>query len=135
MSRLREPRLAPMPVLLRACRPRQWVKNVLVLTAPVAAGVVTQPKALAAMLVAFIAFSVAASGIYLVNDALDVQADRGHATKRLRPVASGELSVRAAWTAAAVLLPAALAISALPTWRLLVGGAVHEGVQPGAGRA
>ena len=73
MSRLREPRLAAMPVLLRACRPRQWVKNVLVLTAPIAAGVVTQPRALAQMLVAVIAFTVAASGIYLVNDALDVR--------------------------------------------------------------
>jgi decaprenyl-phosphate phosphoribosyltransferase len=129
MSRLREPRLAAMPVLLRACRPRQWVKNVLVLTAPIAAGVVTQPRALAQMLVAFIAFSVAASGIYLVNDALDVQADRAHATKRLRPVASGELSIRAAWTAAGVLLPTALVMSALLTWQLLVVVAIYEGVQ------
>ena len=125
----RAPRLATMPALLRACRPRQWVKNVLVLTAPIAAGVVTQPKALAQMLVAFIAFSIAASGIYLVNDALDVRADRAHATKRLRPVASGELSVRAAWTAAAVLLPAALVISALLTWQLLVVVAIYEAVQ------
>jgi decaprenyl-phosphate phosphoribosyltransferase len=129
MSRLSEPRLAAIPVLLRACRPRQWVKNVLVLTAPIAAGVVTQPKALAQMLVAFIAFTVAASGIYLVNDALDVQADRAHATKRLRPVASGELSVRAAWAAAAVLLPAALVISGLLTWQLLVVVAIYEAVQ------
>jgi decaprenyl-phosphate phosphoribosyltransferase len=118
-----------MPVLLRACRPRQWVKNVLVLTAPIAAGVVTQPKALAQMLVAFIAFSLAASGIYLVNDARDVKADRAHATKRLRPVASGELSLRAAWTVAAVLLPAALVISALLTWQLLVVVAIYEAVQ------
>ncbi len=129
MSRLREPQLAAMPVLLRACRPRQWVKNVLVLTAPIAAGVVTQPKALAQMLVAFIAFSLAASGIYLVNDARDVKADRAHATKRLRPVASGELSLRAAWTVAAVLLPAALVISALLTWQLLVVVAIYEAVQ------
>jgi len=118
-----------MPVLLRACRPRQWVKNVLVLTAPFAAGVITQPKALTQMLIAFIAFTVAASGIYLVNDALDVQADRAHATKRLRPVASGELSIRAAWTAAAVLLPAALVISALLTLQLLVVVAIYEAVQ------
>jgi len=118
-----------MPVLFRACRPRQWVKNVLVLTAPIAAGVITQPKALAQMLVAFLAFSLAASGIYLVNDALDVKADRAHPTKRLRPVASGELSVRAAWTAAGVLLPAALLISALLTWQLLAVVAIYEAVQ------
>jgi decaprenyl-phosphate phosphoribosyltransferase len=129
VSRLAEPRLATMPVLLRACRPRQWVKNVLVLTAPIAAGVITQPKALAQMLIALVAFTVAASGIYLVNDALDVKADRAHATKRLRPVASGELSIRAAWTAAALLLPAALVISALLTWQLLVVVAIYEGLQ------
>ena len=81
------------------------------------------------MLVAVIAFSVASSGIYLVNDALDVEADRAHATKRLRPVASGELSVRAAWTAALVLLPGALVISALLTWQLLVVVAIYEAVQ------
>jgi decaprenyl-phosphate phosphoribosyltransferase len=128
MSRLKEP-LPSLPTLVRACRPRQWVKNILVLTAPVAAGVVTQPRALGQMLVAVIAFTVAASGIYLVNDAIDVEDDRAHATKRLRPVASGELSVRAAWTTAAVLLPAALVISALLTWQLLVVVAIYEAVQ------
>ena len=129
MSRLNEPRLAATPALLRACRPRQWVKNVLVLTAPVAAGVATQPKALAQMLIAFIAFSVAASGIYLVNDAVDVKADRAHPTKRLRPVASGDLSVREAWVAALVLLPAALVISALVAWQLLLVVAIYQAVQ------
>jgi decaprenyl-phosphate phosphoribosyltransferase len=118
-----------LPVLVRACRPRQWIKNVLVLTAPIAAGVISQPRAILQMLVAVIAFCVAASGIYLVNDALDVEADRAHATKRLRPVASGELSVRAAWTAAVVLLPSALVISALLTWQLLVVVAIYEAVQ------
>jgi decaprenyl-phosphate phosphoribosyltransferase len=116
-------------VLLRACRPRQWVKNVLVLTAPIAAGVVTQPRAVLQMFVAVIAFCLAASGVYLVNDALDVEADRAHATKRRRPVASGELSLRAAWTAALVLLPGALVISALLTWQLLVVVAIYEVVQ------
>ena len=128
MTRLKEPSPS-LPTLVRACRPRQWVKNILVLTAPVAAGVVTQPRALGQMLVAVIAFTVAASGIYLVNDAIDVEGDRAHATTRLRPVASGELSVRAAWTAAAVLLPAALVISALLTWQLLVVVAIYEALQ------
>jgi 4-hydroxybenzoate polyprenyltransferase and related prenyltransferases len=129
VSRLYASRLAALPVVLRACRPRQWVKNVLVLTAPIAAGVVTQPRALLQMLVAVIAFSMAASGIYLVNDALDVEADRAHATKRRRPVASGELSVRAAWTTALMLLPGALVISALLTWQLFVVIAIYEVVQ------
>jgi decaprenyl-phosphate phosphoribosyltransferase len=81
------------------------------------------------MAVAFIAFCVASSGVYLVNDALDVEADRAHATKRRRPIASGELSVRAAWTTAVVLLPGALVISALLNWQLLVIVAIYEVVQ------
>ena len=118
-----------VPALVRACRPRQWIKNVLVLAAPAAAGIALQPRAALQMLVAVIAFAVASSGIYLVNDAVDVEADRAHATKRLRPVASGELSVRSAWAAALVLLPGALVISALLTWQLLVVVAIYEGVQ------
>jgi decaprenyl-phosphate phosphoribosyltransferase len=118
-----------LPALVRACRPRQWIKNVLVLAAPAAAGIALQPRAALQMLVAVIAFAVASSGIYLVNDAVDVEADRAHATKRLRPVASGELSVRSAWAAALVLLPGALVISALLTWQLLVVVAIYEAVQ------
>jgi len=116
-------------VLIRACRPRQWTKNILVLTAPIAAGVAFQPRVAVQMVVAVIAFGLASSGIYLVNDAVDAEVDRAHPTKRRRPVASGELSVRAAWTAAAVLLPSALLISAVLTWRLLVVVAVYEGIQ------
>lgn len=115
--------------LVRACRPRQWTKNVLVLAAPVAAGVAFQPRAALQMGIAVIAFCLASSGIYLVNDALDVDADRAHATKRLRPIASGALSPRTAWTAAAVLLPVALVISALLNWRLLVIMAIYEAIQ------
>ena len=116
-------------VLLRACRPRQWTKNVLVLTAPIAAGVAFQPRAVLQMLLAFIAFALASSGIYLVNDTLDVQADREHEIKRLRPVAAGELSVRAARSAAAVLLPGALLVSALLNWQLLLILAIYEVIQ------
>jgi decaprenyl-phosphate phosphoribosyltransferase len=116
-------------VLLRACRPRQWVKNLLVLAAPIAGGVAFHPRALVEMATAVIAFCVASSGIYLINDTVDVEADRAHATKRLRPVASGDLSLRAAWTAAAVLLPCALLISALLNWQMLLVIAIYEAVQ------
>jgi decaprenyl-phosphate phosphoribosyltransferase len=116
-------------ILLRACRPRQWVKNVLVLAAPIAGGIAFQPLVVAQMLVVFVAFCVASSGIYLVNDALDVESDRAHATKRRRPIASGELSLRTAWTAAAVLLPAALVLSALLNWQTAMIVAIYEAVQ------
>ena len=116
-------------VLVRACRPRQWVKNVLVLAAPIAGGVAFHPKAIVEMVLAVLAFCLASAGIYLVNDVVDIAADRAHATKRRRPIASGELSVRSALIAAAVLLPCALLISALLNWQMIVVVAVYEAVQ------
>lgn len=116
-------------ILLRACRPRQWVKNVLVLAAPVAGGVAFHPQALLEMAVAVIAFCAASSGIYLVNDAIDVEADRAHPTKRRRPIASGELSLRTAWTAAWVLLPGALLIAAWLNWQMVIVVAIYEALQ------
>ncbi len=115
--------------LLKAVRPRQWVKNVLVLAAPVAAGKVSELSVLSASAVAFGAFCLAASGIYLVNDALDVEADRAHPRKRYRPIAAGVVPVGLAYGLAIVLLLGALALSLLASWQLLVVIAVYEGVQ------
>jgi decaprenyl-phosphate phosphoribosyltransferase len=78
---------------VRLLRPRQWVKNVLVLAAPGGAGVLHEPGVLAETALAFVAFSLAASGTYCLNDAADVAADRAHPTKRDRPVADGSVSV------------------------------------------
>lgn len=115
--------------LLKAVRPRQWVKNVLVLAAPVAAGRVGELDVLASAGIAFVAFCLAASGIYLVNDALDVEADRAHPRKRYRPIAAGVVPLGAAYALAVVLLLAALALSPLASWQLLVVIAVYEAVQ------
>ncbi|CAN5471536.1 decaprenyl-phosphate phosphoribosyltransferase [soil metagenome] len=82
--------------LLRLARPKQWVKNVLVFAAPGAAGVLLEPDELGASLLAFVCFCLAASGTYYLNDANDVDADRNHPTKRLRPVASGVVPVHMA---------------------------------------
>ena len=60
--------------LIKAIRPRQWVKNVLVLAAPLAAGNITDVSVLGSAGIAFVAFCLAASSIYLVNDAMDVEA-------------------------------------------------------------
>ncbi|HTM84563.1 MAG TPA: decaprenyl-phosphate phosphoribosyltransferase [Mycobacterium sp.] len=96
-------------------RPRQWVKNVLVLAAPLAAlgGDVHYDYAEVGSkaLVAFVVFCLAASATYLVNDARDVEADRAHPTKRFRPIAAGVLPVGLAYALAAVLAAASLAIS------------------------
>src|SRR5690606_6079492 len=66
--------------LVRTMRPKQWVKNLLVIAAPAAAGVIDDQ--LLEIAAAFVAFCLAASATYLFNDALDAQADREHPTKR-----------------------------------------------------
>jgi decaprenyl-phosphate phosphoribosyltransferase len=101
-------------------RPRQWVKNVLVLVAPAAAGVVTHGTVLAHCAVAFVAFCLTASGVYLLNDVRDVHADRSHPHKRHRAIAAGQLAPAAAVTAGAVLIVLGLGATQIdhPNWAL-----------------
>lgn len=106
--------------LLRLARPKQWLKNVLVFAAPAAAGVLTEVDALADTLLAFACFCLAASGTYYLNDALDVDADRAHPTKRHRPVASGVVPVRLAKVLGVALLLTPIGLSFLATWHLAV---------------
>lgn len=105
--------------LLSACRPRQWVKNALVLAAPAAAGVLGRPVAVAQAAAAFGAFSLLSSATYLVNDVRDRHEDRRHATKRLRAVADGRLSPRRALAAAALLTTAGLGLAVADRLALL----------------
>ena len=90
------PKKTVVPAWLRALRPRQWVKNVLVLTAPLAAGRLFGPRS-AGLVLAFVAFCLISAAVYLVNDIRDVEEDRLHPRKRFRPIAAGELGVPAAW--------------------------------------
>ncbi len=115
--------------LLRTMRPRQWVKSVLVLAAPFAGGVLFVPGNAVDLAVAFVAFSLAASGIYLVNDAKDVAADRAHPTKRDRPVAAGIVAPRLAIAVAVLLLVGSLALTVLASVDLLIVLGVYIGVQ------
>jgi len=107
-----------LPALVRLARPKQWVKNGLVIAAPGAAGVLGDGTALARTGIAFACFCLAASGTYFLNDALDVDADRRHPTKRARPIASGEVSTRTAITGGIVLLTSAIALSFAARWQL-----------------
>ena len=77
---------------IRAMRPRQWTKNVLVATAPLAAGLLLDPRVLAGVALAFVSFCLVSAAVYLLNDVRDVEEDRLHPRKRLRPIAAGELS-------------------------------------------
>ena len=119
--------------VIKAMRPRQWVKNVLVLAAPVAAlgGDIRYDyrEVAVKVAIAFVAFSLAASSIYLVNDARDVEADRQHPTKRFRPVAAGVVPEWLAYCVAAVLGIASVAISFLATPNLTVVIGVYIAMQ------
>ena len=93
---------------LKAMRPHQWMKNLLVF-APMLAGHDFGLGSWLAAVVAFASFSLTASSVYLLNDLLDLKSDREHARKRLRPFASG----RAKLAHGAMLAPALLAAGAL----------------------
>ncbi len=93
-----------------ALRPRQWAKNVLVFAAPVAAGDARHLATLGRATLAFVAFCMAASATYLLNDTRDIERDRRHPTKRDRPIASGQVTVPTAYAMAAGLLVGALAV-------------------------
>lgn len=100
------PALTPR-LLARALRPRQWSKNFIVFVGPIFALQLTDPFTVLRAIVAFGAFCLLSSAGYLVNDLLDLAADRQHPIKRNRPVASGALRPRAALgLAAGLALPA-----------------------------
>jgi decaprenyl-phosphate phosphoribosyltransferase len=122
-------RTNPVAGLVRTMRPRQWLKNVLVLAAPFAGGYLFQLPVLIAVGVAFVAFSLAASGVYLVNDVQDVQADRAHPTKRNRPIAAGIVAPQLALAVAVLLFTTAIAVSFLASADLALVTAVYIAVQ------
>jgi decaprenyl-phosphate phosphoribosyltransferase len=121
--------------LIKSMRPRQWVKNVLVVAAPVAAaghGVRYDYAEVATKVgVAFVVFSLAASAIYLINDVRDVEADREHPTKRFRPIAAGVVPEWLAYVLAAVLGTTSLVISWWLTPNLAVVMAIYIAMQLG----
>jgi decaprenyl-phosphate phosphoribosyltransferase len=117
--------------VLKTARPRQWVKNVLVFAAPFTAAQITNIGVLVDAAIAFVAFSFVASSVYLINDAVDVEADRAHPTKRNRPIAAGIVSIPLAYASAVVFFLAGLGVSLLADWRLLIVLVVYEAVQLG----
>ena len=104
--------------MVRAIRPKQWAKNVLVAAAPAAAGVLDDPSTLVNTTIAFVAFCLVASALYLHNDISDREADRRHPTKRDRPIASGVVPVRVAAFSAVVLMLAGLGVAFVVQWQL-----------------
>ena len=105
-------RATPSVALVRALRPHQWVKNLLVFVPILLDHRLTQPEIVTRGALAFAAFSLAASGAYVLNDILDLEADRGHPVKRHRPFASGALSPRVGYMLAPALIGTSLVVGA-----------------------
>ncbi len=102
-----------LKAVFKALRVHQWAKNGLILVPVATAHLLGNPHVMGQALLAFIAFSLCASSVYLLNDMLDLEADRMHHSKNKRPFASGQLSVLFGIVAAPVLLVAAFALAVL----------------------
>jgi decaprenyl-phosphate phosphoribosyltransferase len=107
------PRRGSARAVLATLRPRQWLKNALVIAAAGAAGALGHDDVLVRVCLAGVAFCLLASGIYAINDVRDAEEDRLHPRKRFRPVAAGELDPRAASALAVVLIVSGLLICTL----------------------
>ena len=102
------PRRSETPALIKSLRMHQWAKNLLLLIVPALQIVHLTALDGLKLLAALICFSLLASATYLINDVLDIQDDRRHKNKRLRPLASGLLSIPTACAFVAAVLPASL---------------------------
>ncbi len=115
--------------LVQAIRARQWHKNALVLAPLLPAGDMLRDADLRGVALAFLAFCLISSSIYLINDARDVEADRAHPVKRFRPIAAGRLSVRTAVATAVVFALGGFALGALDGWPLALTLGIYYGIQ------
>jgi 4-hydroxybenzoate polyprenyltransferase len=97
--------------LVQELRPRQWTKNLLLFAGVLFSRQATDPGLLGRAAVGFVAFSLLASAVYVLNDLRDLEQDRQHPVKSRRPLASGRITPRAAWIAALVMLAAVAALS------------------------
>ena len=95
---------ASMKDILRLIRPKQWLKNVFVLVPMFFGGALTDGATVFASLVAFLAFCFIASAVYCFNDIIDVEADRRHPVKCKRPIASGAVTMKAAYGLMALMV-------------------------------
>jgi len=127
----------PMPTntpvwkgVIREIRPKQWVKNVLVTAGPLAAATLFQPSVALSTLIAFICFCLIASAVYLLNDLIDIEADRAHPVKRFRPIAAGIVPIPTAIVLAILFLVSSIALAVLTQrWQLAVVLLVYAAIQ------
>lgn len=96
---------------VKAMRPHQWIKNVLIFLPILLSHQILEPMTVAFGVIAFVSFSLCASATYIWNDIVDIKADRAHERKRARPIASGRISIPSGLGFSALLLIAGFAIA------------------------
>lgn len=106
--------------LVKASRPHQWIKNLFVAAPLVFAGRIGDSTATVRSVIAIACFCLLSSAVYLLNDIVDIERDRAHPLKRMRPIASGRLPVSTARLAAVLFAMVAIAVASLLSWKLAV---------------
>lgn len=111
--------------IIKIMRPKQWLKNGFVFVPAFFAGSITDVHDILASVITFLAFSLAASSVYCLNDIIDVEADRRHPVKCFRPIASGAVTVSGAGRLMGILLVVSVSLlMLLGTGRWAVGGVI-----------
>jgi 4-hydroxybenzoate polyprenyltransferase/phosphoserine phosphatase len=110
---------ARLPALIKAIRPHQWVKNFIIFVPLLTSHRLADSRLLADAVLAFLSFSLCASAVYVLNDLLDLEADRHHATKRLRPFAAGRLPIPVGVTLVMICLLFSLGTACLLSWEFV----------------
>ena len=100
-----------MQILVKACRPKQWTKNLLVFAAPFFFS--KEIDIWIFSLIGFLSFCLVSSSVYLINDVIDINNDRKHPTKRFRPIASGSITIKNALLTSSLLLISSLLLANL----------------------
>jgi 4-hydroxybenzoate polyprenyltransferase len=119
---------AHFTALVKALRPHQWIKNLIVFVPILTAHRLLDPATMLAGIWAAVAFSLCSSAVYMLNDLLDLDADRAHPTRRLRPFASGALPLPVGLTLVPLLFAAGLGLGVAHSLNLLVVLAIYAGL-------
>lgn len=111
------PTKSRLRIWLKAIRVHQWLKNSLIFVPAILSSNIFELHMVGELLLAFIAFSLCASSVYLLNDLLDIETDRKHRTKCKRPIAAGQIGAFEAVNVAVAFLISAFVLSAFLPWQ------------------
>ena len=111
--------------IIKSMRPRQWTKNVFLLAALVFDQQLTNWSSLKISLLGFFIFCLVSGSVYLLNDIIDIDADRQHPLKKLRPIAAGKLSIHAAGISAGIILSLSFTLAYLLSLNFFIVAAIY----------